>query len=185
MNAAPPFRRTPPAANPTTFRIAPVPAFPFSRPTATGRSCKTAPPSGLRTSRTGGTVAFALPASASQRSLRQTAPPFSGPMKTVLPPPPPLPAGCTTAVWIDSLRGLPAQSAAMRHKIVPPFSFTQQHTAIRCANAAFRRRNAPPIFFLRHQKENTPCTVEKKKCYIQTCTAVQVWGIRFLTVLLK
>ena len=24
--------------------------------------------------------------------------------------------------------------------------------------------NAPPIFFLRHQKENAPCTVEKKKC---------------------
>ena len=25
--------------------------------------------------------------------------------------------------------------------------------------------NAPPIFFLRHQKENAPCTVEKKKCF--------------------
>ena len=24
--------------------------------------------------------------------------------------------------------------------------------------------DAPPIFFLRHQKENAPCTVEKKKC---------------------
>ena len=24
---------------------------------------------------------------------------------------------------------------------------------------------APPIFFLRHQKENAPCTVEKKKCF--------------------
>ena len=23
--------------------------------------------------------------------------------------------------------------------------------------------NAPPIFFLKHQKENAPCTVEKKK----------------------
>ena len=26
------------------------------------------------------------------------------------------------------------------------------------------RGDAPPIFFLRHQKENAPCTVEKKKC---------------------
>jgi len=24
--------------------------------------------------------------------------------------------------------------------------------------------NAPPIFFLKHQKENAPCAVEKKKC---------------------
>ena len=31
-------------------------------------------------------------------------------------------------------------------------------------DAANRRRDAPPIFFLRHQKENAPCTVEKKKC---------------------
>ena len=28
----------------------------------------------------------------------------------------------------------------------------------------FAVQNAPPIFFLRHQKENAPCTVEKKKC---------------------
>ena len=28
----------------------------------------------------------------------------------------------------------------------------------------FAVENAPPIFFLKHQKENAPCTVEKKKC---------------------
>ena len=38
----------------------------------------------------------------------------------------------------------------------------------------------PPIFFLKHQKENAPCTVEKKKCLFQTCTQVQVWGKRIL-----
>ena len=27
--------------------------------------------------------------------------------------------------------------------------------------------DAPPIFFLKHQKENAPCTVEKKKCSAQ------------------
>ena len=27
-----------------------------------------------------------------------------------------------------------------------------------------RTGDAPPIFFLKHQKENAPCTVEKKKC---------------------
>ena len=124
-----------------------MPAFPLLPAYGHRTELQNSPPSGLRTSRTGGTAAFALPASASQRSLRQTAPPFSGPMKTVLPPPPPLPAGCTTAVWIDSLRALPAQSAAMRHKIAPPFSFARQHPAIRCANAAFRRRNASPISF--------------------------------------
>ena len=47
-------------------------------------------------------------------------------------------------------------------------------------DAANRRRDAPPIFFLRHQKENAPCTVEKKKCLFQTCTQVQVWGKRIL-----
>ena len=31
-------------------------------------------------------------------------------------------------------------------------------------DAANRRRDAPPIFFLRHQKENAPRPVEKKKC---------------------
>ena len=36
--------------------------------------------------------------------------------------------------------------------------------------------NAPPIFFLRHQKENAPCTVEKKKCLFQPFTYVQGWG---------
>ena len=30
-----------------------------------------------------------------------------------------------------------------------------------------RTGDAPPIFFLRHQKENAPCTVEKKKCWAQ------------------
>ena len=35
-------------------------------------------------------------------------------------------------------------------------------------------RDAPPIFFLRHQKENAPRPVEKKKCSAQTCTFVQV-----------
>ena len=34
--------------------------------------------------------------------------------------------------------------------------------------------NAPPIFFLKHQKENAPRPVEKKKCLAQTCTFVQV-----------
>ncbi|WP_300138916.1 hypothetical protein, partial [uncultured Oscillibacter sp.] len=34
--------------------------------------------------------------------------------------------------------------------------------------------DAPPIFFLRHQKENAPRPVEKKKCWAQTCTCVQV-----------
>ena len=34
--------------------------------------------------------------------------------------------------------------------------------------------DAPPIFFLRHQKENAPRPVEKKKCSAQTCTFVQV-----------
>ena len=47
--------------------------------------------------------------------------------------------------------------------------------------------NAPPIFFLKHQKENAPRPVEKKKCLAQTCTFVQVclntrggvrWGLR-------
>ena len=33
-----------------------------------------------------------------------------------------------------------------------------------------------PIFFLRHQKENAPCTVEKKKCLFQPFTYVQGWG---------
>ena len=28
----------------------------------------------------------------------------------------------------------------------------------------FAARECTPIFFLRHQKENAPCTVEKKKC---------------------
>ena len=32
----------------------------------------------------------------------------------------------------------------------------------------------PPIFFLRHQKENAPRPVEKEKCSAQTCTFVQV-----------
>ena len=36
------------------------------------------------------------------------------------------------------------------------------------------RQDAPPIFFLRHQKENAPRPVEKKKCSAQTCTNVQV-----------
>ena len=31
-------------------------------------------------------------------------------------------------------------------------------------DAANRRRDAPPIFFLRHQNETAPCPVEKKKC---------------------
>ena len=38
-----------------------------------------------------------------------------------------------------------------------------QHGAtLRHENARFYRGDAPPIFFLRHQKENAPCTVEKK-----------------------
>jgi hypothetical protein len=28
----------------------------------------------------------------------------------------------------------------------------------------------PPIFFLNHQKENAPCTVEKKNMYAPTLT---------------
>ena len=42
----------------------------------------------------------------------------------------------------------------------------------------------PPIFFLRHQKENAPCTVEKKKCSDPNlhpmCHGMQVWrcGLR-------
>ena len=32
-------------------------------------------------------------------------------------------------------------------------------------DAGFAGGNAPPIFFLRHQKENAPCTVEKKKMF--------------------
>ena len=40
-----------------------------------------------------------------------------------------------------------------------------QHGAtLRHENARFYRGDAPRIFFLRHQKENAPCTVEKKKC---------------------
>ena len=39
---------------------------------------------------------------------------------------------------------------------------------------ALSMRDAPPIFFLRHQKENAPRPVEKKKCWAQTCTFVQV-----------
>ncbi|WP_308529154.1 hypothetical protein, partial [uncultured Oscillibacter sp.] len=39
---------------------------------------------------------------------------------------------------------------------------------------ALSMRDAPPIFFLRHQKENAPRPVEKKKCSAQTCTFVQV-----------
>ena len=35
--------------------------------------------------------------------------------------------------------------------------------------------DAPPIFFLRHQKENAPCTVEKKKCWVQILPFGQVW----------
>ena len=30
--------------------------------------------------------------------------------------------------------------------------------------------DAPPIFFLKHQKEYAPCTVEKKKCFAQNGT---------------
>ena len=36
--------------------------------------------------------------------------------------------------------------------------------ADRRKDAGFACRNTPPIFFLKHQKENAPCTVEKKKC---------------------
>ena len=52
--------------------------------------------------------------------------------------------------------------------------------ANRRRDAGFACRNAPPIFFLKRQKENAPCTVEKKKCLFQTCTQVQVWGKRIL-----
>ena len=59
------------------------------------------------------------------------------------------------------------------HWNVPYILFAPQR------DAANRRRDAPPIFFLRHQKENAPCTVEKKKCLFQPCTYVQGWGNGF------
>ena len=43
-----------------------------------------------------------------------------------------------------------------------------------------RTGDAPPIFFLKHQKENAPCTVEKKKCWAQNRHVVpfllKTWG---------
>jgi hypothetical protein len=52
-------------------------------------------------------------------------------------------------------------------------------------------RGCTPIFFLRHQKENAPCTVEKKKCSgrpngpwpfggkKRECSETVQWGLRF------
>ena len=38
------------------------------------------------------------------------------------------------------------------------------HRGLAPAGGALSMRDAPPIFFLRHQKENAPRPVEKKKC---------------------
>ena len=44
------------------------------------------------------------------------------------------------------------------------------------ATAALLRGDAPPIFFLRHQKENAPRPVEKKKCWCPNPAWRQVWA---------
>ena len=56
-----------------------------------------------------------------------------------------------------------------KKKNTPPAGECRGCAALRhgdCAPAG-AHGDAPPIFFLRHQKENAPCTVEKKKCWAQ------------------
>ena len=53
-----------------------------------------------------------------------------------------------------------------KEKNTPPAGECRGCAALRhgdCAPAG-AHGDAPPIFFLRHQKENAPCTVEKKRC---------------------
>ena len=64
----------------------------------------------------------------------------------------------------------------MRRKKLPPKGWNKDrpfglggplnsgHGGLAPARGALSMRDAPPIFFLRHQKENAPRPVEKKKC---------------------
>ena len=76
-------------------------------------------------------------------------------------------------------RGSRRRSAAMRHWIESPF-YPQGVCHIRSAPTSL---TAVQSFRLAEKK--TAIHGQKKRRCIQTCGGAQVWGIRFLTVLLK
>ena len=75
-------------------------------------------------------------------------------------------AGMSLAFFLLPQRtGVPSRSTPYQGVRKPGgYSLLKRLPRFGAGKHGFAVRNAPPIFFLKHQKENAPCTVEKKKC---------------------